>query len=248
MTMRPSPDAWYHRFFDREYLEFDEHPETDTEVAFILEVLGLEPEDRILDLGCGYGRHLIPLSLDDRAVVGLDLSLVMLSAARHAAARAGISVPLVRADMGAIPFLEVYDAAVSLFSSFGYFDGEDENFRVLKGAADALVQGGQFFIETANRDFIIRHLTPVQVYRPGGMVVLEERQFDSLTSRSRVDVTVYQNGEETHLFHSIRLYTFTELQMLLSAAGLETQAVWGDFHGGDYTTDSPHMIVLACKP
>ena len=246
--MEPLPNAWYHRFFDREYLEFDDHPETETEVAFILEVLDLEPEARILDIGCGYGRHLIPLSLDYHAAVGLDLSPVMLDAARHAAARAGISVPLVRADMGAIPFLEAYDAALSLFSSIGYFDSEDENFRVFKDAADALAPGGRFLIETANRDFLVRHLTPVQVYRPGGMVVLEERQFDSLTSRSRVDVTVYRNGEETHLFHTIRLYTFTELQMLLSAAGLETQAVWGDFRGGDYTADSPHMIVLAQKP
>ena len=246
--MEPSPDAWYRRFFDREYLEFDDHAETDTEVAFILEVLDLEPEDRILDVGCGYGRHLIPLSLGDRAAVGLDLSPVMLNAARHAAARAGISVPLVRADMACIPFLEAYDAALSLFSSFGYFDAEDENFLVLKNAADALVQGGQFLIETANRDFLIRHLTPAQVYRPGGMVVLEERQFDSQTSRSRVDVTIYKDGDETNLFHSIRLYTFTELQMLLGAVGLETQAVWGDFRGGDYTSDSPHMIVLAQKP
>ena len=79
------------------------------------------------------------------------------------------------------------------------------------------------------------------------MLLIEERQFNALTSRSLVDVTVMQNGEETKLHHSIRLYTFTELQMLLAAADLAPVSVWGDFHGGDYTCDSPQMIILAEK-
>ncbi|MDP6777679.1 MAG: class I SAM-dependent methyltransferase [Candidatus Latescibacteria bacterium] len=247
MAPEQSTDPWYRRFFGREYLEFDEHPETDTEVTFILEVLAPGPGTKILDVGCGYGRHLIPLGLEGCSVVGLDLSPVMISAARNGAARSGIGTALVRADMASIPFSGAFDAALSLFSTFGYFETEDQNFRVLKDVSDALAPGGRLLIETANRDFLIRHLTPAQVYRPGGMLVLEERQFDSLTSRSRVDVTVFQDGEETHLYHSIRLYTFTELQMLLSATDLETQAVWGDYRGSGYTTDSPQMIVLAAK-
>jgi hypothetical protein len=61
-------------------------------------------------------------------------------------------------------------------------------------------------------------------------------------------VTVIRQGTTTHLHHSIRLYTYAELDMLLSAVGLAPVEVWGDFEGGDYTCDSPHMIVLAEKP
>ena len=150
--------------------------------------------------------------------------------------------------MRALPFCEAFDIALSLFSSFGYFDAEDNNFRTLRNIADALTPGGRFLIETANRDFVVRHFTPAQVYRPEGMLLIEERQFDPISGRSRVDVTVIREGEETHLYHSVRLYAFTELEMLLTAAGLVPAAVWGSFRGDGYTCDSPRMIVLSEKP
>ena len=62
-----------------------------------------------------------------------------------------------------------------------------------------------------------------------------------------MDVTVFEEGSETHLFQSIRIYAFTEIDMLLETVGLRTVNVWGDFRGGDYTCDSLRMIVLAAK-
>lgn len=118
---------------------------------------------------------------------------------------------------------------------------------MLQNIVDALKPNGLFFLETANRDFIIAHNPPVQVYRPPNMTLIEERTFDSLTSRSQVDVTVIKNGKETHLHHSIRLYTATEMDMLLASLGLETIGIWGNYHGDEFTTDSPHLIFLAEK-
>jgi SAM-dependent methyltransferase len=246
------PDSpWYDRFFGPEYLAFDEHADTALQVDFIREVLDLTRESTLLDVGCGYGRHSIPLSRTKKGcrVVALDRSPVMLAAAREAVPASRKRKPhWVRADMRALPLLRGVDAAVSMFSSLGYFESEDENFSVIRGVAEALVPGGRFLIETVNRDFVVRHLTPVQVYRPRDLVVIEERSFDPVSSRSRVDVTVIDSGRETRLYHSVRLYTFTEIEMLLSAAGLATEAVCGDFRGASYTCDSPRMIVVAEKP
>lgn len=102
-------------------------------------------------------------------------------------------------------------------------------------------------IETVNRDAIVRHFRPTQVYRPAGMTVIEERQFDLVSGRSRVDVTVIRDGRETHLHHSIRVYAFTELEMLLMACGLTVEGVWGDFEGGAFSWNSASMIVLGRK-
>ena len=77
------------------------------------------------------------------------------------------------------------------------------------------------------------------------MTLIEERTFDPLSSRTHVDVTVFEEGRQTHLHHSIRIYAFTELEILLESVGLRTVSVWGDFRGGDYTVDSAHMIVLS---
>ena len=230
---------WYDRFFRQEYLVFDEHPETALEVDFISQVLPLAPETHVLDLCCGYGRHTHPLS-DHACVIGLDRSPVMLNAAGSGPGR------FIRGDMQALPFPDQsFDASLSLFSSFGYFEGEDDNYRVLREIARTLAPGGRFLIETVNREFMVRHSAPQQVYRPEGMTLIEERSFDPISSRSHVDVTVFQEGRETQLHHSIRVYAFTELEMLLESVGLQAVNVWGDFRGGDYTVDSRHTIVLA---
>ena len=241
-------DLWYDRFFSHEYLAFDEHPHTHLEVDFLIQTLDLTPQDHILDIACGYGRHMIPLAQQKYRITGMDRSPVMLQEARTRACGLKSPPSFLRADMRDLPFFETFDIALNLFSSFGYFEEEDENFRVLQNISDALVPGGLFLIETVNRDYVVRHNSPTQVYRPNNLLLIEERTFDPLTSRSRVDVTVLQNGHETRLHHSIRLYTATELHMLLTASGLIPTAVWGDFTGGDFTCDSPHMIILSKKP
>jgi SAM-dependent methyltransferase len=238
-------DTWYDRFFQLEYLQFDDHPDTDLEVEFILQQFAAEKNEKFLDVGCGYGRHLLPIAQRGYDITGLDRSEIMLNRAKASASPESKAIGLVRADMRDLPFLDVFDYCMSLFSSFGYFESEDENFSVLQSISNALLPGGKFLIETANRDFVVRHLVATQIYRPNGMLLIEERQFNALSSRSRVDVTVIQNGEQTRLHHSIRLYTFTELQMLLAAADLAPVSVWGDFQGGEYTCDSPQMIILA---
>lgn len=239
--MSDHDQPWYDRFFRYEYLTFDEHPDTALEADFIQQVLALTNDTQVLDLCCGYGRHTAPLSQQCH-IVGLDRSSVMLDRGRQA----DPSVRYLRGDMRELPFPdEQFDAVLSLFSSFGYFDGEDENYRVLQNIAAALRPGGRFLIETVNREFVVRHSAPQQVYRPDNMTLIEERSFDPISSRTRVDVTVFEDGRETRLHHSIRIYAFTELEMLLESVGLQVVNVWGDFRGGDYTCDSAHTIVLA---
>ena len=239
--MSSTEQPWYDRFFSHEYLAFDKHPESHLEIEFIEQALHLTSDTLVLDLCCGYGRHTHPLASKCR-IFSLARSQIMLAKAAETMS----SARLVRADIRAIPFFSsCFDAIISMFSSLGYFDSEDENYRVLKGIADSLRPGGRVLLETVNREFVVRHSSPQQVYRTGNMTLIEERTFDPLSSRTHVDVTVFEEGRQTHLHHSIRIYAFTELEILLESVGLRTVNVWGDFRGGDYTVDSAHMIVLS---
>jgi len=240
-----SSSPWFDRFFSHEYLAFDDHPHTALEVDFIYNVLSPTKDTHLLDLGCGYGRHAIPLAQKGLTVTGFDLSSVLLAEANTRSTDQ--SLTFTRGDMRDLPFNKEFDAVISMFSSLGYFEDEAENFAVLQNIATALKPGGKLLIETANRDFIVRHNPPVQVYHPNDMLLIEERQFDGLTGHSHVDVTIIENGKETHLQHTIRLYTPTELDLLLASVGLFTIQVWGDFRGGEFTSDSPHLILLAEK-
>lgn len=242
--MSPSP-PWYDRFFSHEYLAFDDHPHTALETDFIFTVLSPSPNCQLLDLGCGYGRHAIPLAEKGLNVTGLDRSSVLLAEAN--ARSNGNNPTFEQGDMRDLPYTKDFDAIISMFSSLGYFEDETENFAVFQNIADALKPKGKLLIETANRDFIVRHNPPVQIYRPEGMLLIEERAFDGLTGHSHVDVTIIKDGVETHLQHTIRLYTPTELDLLLASVGLFTINVWGDFRGGEFTSDSPSLILLAEK-
>lgn len=238
---------WYRTFFSEDYLRFDQQETTAEEGAFVAERAKLSPGAKVLDLCCGYGRHAVELASRGCRVTGLDLSAMMLEQARRDAASRKVEVRWVRGDMRTLPFGTAFDTVISMFTSFGYFEGEDGNFRVLEDVARALVPGGRFLIETVNRDFFVRHFEQSSWLRPEGLVVLEDRSFDPITGRSRVDVTVIEGDRERRYFHSVRLYTFTELQMLMHAAGLTVTHVWGDFDGGDYDWDASRMIVLAEK-
>lgn len=239
---------WYRTFFSEDYLRFDRHEDTSDEVSFLQDQASLPSGAKVLDLCCGYGRHAIELARRDCHVTGLDLSRTMLRQARQDAVRQGTRVRWAQGDMRALPFRERFDAVFSMFTSFGYFEDENQNFGVLEEVARVLVPGGRFLIETVNRDFLVRYFEPQSWLRPEGMTVLEERTFDPITGRSRVDVTVIEGEREQRYFHSVRLYTFTELQMLMRAAGLTAIDVWGDFEGGSYGWNAGRMIVLAEKP
>ena len=239
--------AWFQDFFDEEYLKFDQHGETPAEVDFIERILDLPSGSRLLDLCCGYGRHAIELARRGYRVTGYDLSPVMLARAQKNAKQAGVEVKWREGDMRALELEEGFDGIINMFTSFGYFEQEDENFRVLKAVGAALKPGGRFLIETVNRDFIVRHFLSRVWFRAGEMTVLEERAFDPISSRSLVDVTVIEDGREKRFQHSVRVYSYTEMEMLLAASGLRTAEVFGDFDGSAYTWDEPRMIVLAEK-
>jgi len=239
---------WFKRFFGEEYLKFDCHEDTCGEVGFVEQALALRQGERVLDLCCGYGRHAVELAKRGYRVFGYDLSAVLLSNACQAAGSEKVRVSWCRGDMRQLPYQAGFDAVISMFTSVGYFEDEADNFRVLQNIGDVLSPGGRFLIDTVNRDFVVRHFRPLGWHRSSGVLVLERRRFDAVRSRSNVDVTAIDKKGETPLFHSVRLYGFTELEMLLASAGLETQAVFGGFEGEEYTWDSERMIVVGEKP
>ena len=235
---------WFKRFFGEEYLKFDYHKDTLVEIDFIEKALQLKPKERILDLCCGYGRHAIELARRGYRVVGYDLSPVLLRKAQEDASNVEGEVVWTLGDMRQLPYGRCFDAVISMFTSLGYFDEDVENFQVLQGLSEVLNFGGRFVIETVNRDFLVRHFSPLEWFRASDMLILEKRGFDIVSNRSNVEVVLIENGIETRLCHSIRAYGFTELDMLLASVALDTLEVFGDFQGETYTWDSRRMIVM----
>lgn len=244
-------DAWYRTFFDEVYLKYWKFPpeRTREEMAFVLKVLALPPGGRILDLCCGQGRHSLELARRGYRVVGLDLSETLLRDARKAAEEDGLRVEFVRSDMRDIPFKGRFDAAVNLFTSFGYLEDDEEDERVLRAVAGVLKVGGRFLMDIMNREQTIRNFHSKYFGEwPDGTLQLHDCTFDVLSGRLRTRwIWIGRDGMREERTSVLRLYSFTELKKMLDSAGLRTVQVFGGFDGSEYNMDSERMIVLAEK-
>ena len=246
-------DPWYKTLFGEDYLRMYEPvltPErTQREVDGIINLLALPQGSSILDLCCGHGRHSVALAQRGYQITGQDLSEVFLHEAEKEAMAKGVHVDWVHSDMRHIPFEDTFDAVINIFTAFGYLETQDEDQGVLKQVSKALRPNGLFLLETLQREKFIRHFEPHMIeHHPDGLIVLEERDFDMLTSRANVKLTmIYADGERKEYGHAARIYTLTELAQMLSRAGLQVKGYYGAWDKSRLTIDSLRLLVLAQK-
>jgi SAM-dependent methyltransferase len=241
---------WFEEIFDEDYLHtlpFMTPHQTEREVAFLLETLELPAGGRVLDLGCGYGRHAMEMASRGYRTVGIDLSLPLLIRATDAARRVGVNVDFVHGDMRDMSFDGEFDGAYCFYTTFGYFD-DDTNRRVAAGICKALKPGGRFVLELINRDYLIGDL-PTRVWWQGdGCVVLEEVDFNYFTSRLQVQrQIILENGRQLEQDISIRAYSLHEIGKVLHHAGFRVLEVSGnlDLRGRFYGNESRQLVVVA---
>ncbi len=141
--------GWYKKAFGQDYLKiYSNRNESEAKkiIKFAVQVLNLQPGQKVLDLACGYGRNSIECAKYKLNVFGLDLSPELLSLAQHKGRENGYHIPVVRADMRDIPFCGPFDAVLSLFTSFGYFDRDVENEKVIHAVAGVLKRAVCFYL------------------------------------------------------------------------------------------------------
>ena len=249
--MKGEEVPWYKEFFGQGYLdtyEFDSE-RTLREVDFVEEALALPRGSCILDLCCGHGRHLVELAARGYEMMGLDLNRLFLELAQGELDRRGLKARLIHVDMREIPLEGEIEAAINLFTSFGYLESDEEDMKVLWGVARAVKPGGKFLIDTMGRDRLVRIFQPRGWHETeGGFRVLEKREFDPLRGGNFVEVTrIAPDGSEERVWHWFRTYTLTELAKMLERAGLAVKETYGGYDGSPHSLESRRMMILAEK-
>lgn len=243
--------AWWQAYFGELYLRLFQvmvSPDrTAEEVAGTLAFLELTQGAQILDLACGQGRHAVPLARLGYRVAGLDWSAYLLRRARQAQIVHETAVHWVQGDMRRLPWGEQFDACISLFSAFGYFEEEAQNQQVLEEVGRILKPGGQFLVDISNRDYYLLRMLPQAGRQHDGATILEETSFDPVTCRFSTRFTWVAQGQAETLSHSVRSYTVPELEGMLQRAGMAPVARYGDFDGRPFDLDSRRLIVVAEK-
>jgi len=248
--MNPTPE-WPVAFFDDDYLRIYRpqfQPErTEAETRFIEASLGVPPGAEVLDLACGFGRHTIGMAQRGFRMTGLDFNSRYLEIAAADAVAAKVGVTWRTGDMRALGVERGFDAIYSYFTSFGYFD-DDDNERVLAEVARALRPGGRFLLEMTNRDYLLTH--PEQrtwTQRDDGALLMEETSLDPVTSRvvSRQMLIDPQGGTQVTKEYSLRAYTCAELTSLLRRHALDVTTVTGGANGEVYGPESRRLALVA---
>ncbi|MGI9628507.1 MAG: class I SAM-dependent methyltransferase [Longimicrobiales bacterium] len=237
---------WFRSWFGDDYLAL--YPHRDAEearraVELLSRAADVPPEGRVLDLACGGGRHLAELSRLGFQATGLDLSIPLLRAAQTAAPQAS----LVRGDMRALPFAPgSFDGVTSFFTSFGYFEEEYDDVRVLREVRRALANGGTFLLDFLNAGEVRANLKRGDHRTVEGVEVAQERQLvdDGRIVEKRITIGPSDEQGERVFVERVRLYEPNELDEMLAAARLKPGRRFGSYDRSSFSPDSPRYIVM----
>jgi SAM-dependent methyltransferase len=227
------------------YLRYSFTKGTEQEVSFLVDALGLRAGARILDVGCGPGRHAHALGRLGFEVVGVDISDRFVALAR-AGVPAGAAVTFERADARALGYDAEFDAVISLCQgAFGLSAGEpgaplDPDRAVLEGMARALRPGGRLALSAFSAYFQVRYLSEADSFDAAGGV-----NHERTTIRD-------EDGREAPAELWTTCFTPRELRLLAEAAGLRPDDVWSVTPGGYGARapdiDHPEFLLLATRP
>ena len=245
-TLETSNMAWYKKSFGKDYLKIYSHrtrEEAKRHVDFACKALNLRAGQLVLDLGCGAGRHSYELIEKNLRVAAFDLSAELLSSVRDSE----VSFYRVRGDMRYLPFTADFDAVLSFFTSFGYFDADEENEQVVKAVSLALKPGGLFFLDFFNLQYTLSTLIPEDRCQRDGIKLIQERRFDADSFRVEKITTISDARSHRQYRESVRAYGIIEIGHFLAEANMKCIAVYGDYDGRAFSPDSPRLIVIGRK-
>jgi len=213
------------------------------EVQQLLEWLGGDPRS-VLDLGCGPGRHALPLADAGLCVTAVDTSRTLL--AQLEAARGGRAIETVEADMRTFRRDRAFDLVVIMWTSFGYFDDEADHRRVLDNVRASLKPGGRLVLDMVGLEYLCRNLQPVHLteYDDGRILVERPVLVDDLT-RVENEWLLIDHGRAYPATFSHRVWSAGELRALLAAGGFGNIWIHGGYGGEDYDLDAERQLVIA---
>lgn len=248
---------WYEALFANYGKSYDKEVFTQGtvgEVDFVERELGADRSKRILDIGCGTGRHAIELARRGYRVTGFDLSEGQLRVAREKATAAGVGVEFHRRDATEPHFVQEFDAALMFCEgAFPLMETDEKNFAILKHAAAALRPGGKLLQTTLNALFPLFHSVKDFLDAGGSGAVTDRLTFDWMTFREQAELTFTDDAGQTQtVATNERYYTPPEMHWLLRSAGFAKVDIFGG-HLGEFSREHPlapedfEMLIVAEK-
>ncbi|MEM0516720.1 class I SAM-dependent methyltransferase [Aequorivita flava] len=240
--MQKEKDNWYASWFNTPYYHILYKDRNHREAALFMNklttFLNLKPNDTILDLACGKGRHSKYLYKQGFHVTGVDLSEESI---RYAKQYEKPNLHFKVHDM-CLPYTQQFDAVFNLFTSFGYFENEVDNLRTIKAIKAELKPAGFGVIDFLNAELAIKNLMPSEQKKLGGIVFHIEKYVEDGYIIKNIRFT--DQGEEYFYTERVRALTLEDFQAYFDEASVELKHVFGDYQLNKFNKNTSERLIL----
>lgn len=238
---------WFGEWFDSPYYHIlykhRDHDEAKEFIDNLIEYFHISKDHKLLDLACGKGRHSIYLNRKGFDVVGVDLSAQNIEHARKFENdRLHFHIQDMRHEFAE----DEYDYVLNMFTSFGYFDSEEENEQAIKVAARALKPGGKLLIDFLNPFKVVHNLVPCEDK------VIEGIHFQITKRLSEdgyilKDINFEDEGREYHYQEKVKAIRRVEFLKYFENAGLALVDIFGDYNFNRYDAEHSERMIFIVK-
>lgn len=240
---------WFKDWFNTsEYLNVYKHRnegEAEQHIKLILDNVEIFAGYRILDMACGSGRHAILLAKKGFIVTAVDLSENLLEIAKKTAEDENLKIDFIHSDIREFETNIAFDLVVNLFTSFGYFENDEENFSVLKKAYNLTLPGGYFVLDFFNSDYLANNLIKFSEEKIDDAIIHQHREIKDKRVNKKIVIT--KDGELKSFQESVRMFTKDELENALTNIGFDIYKTFGDFLGNKFEQFTSPRLIFICK-
>lgn len=241
-------DEWFVRWFDSPYYHILYQSHDDREARLFIDKLliplALPDWARLLDLGCGRGRHARYLAEHGFQVTGLDIAPSSIAFARRFEHD---RLAFFQHDMRRPFRYNYFDAVLNIFTSFGYFNTEKEHLKILKNIFDGLKPGGLFLLDYFNSEWVRQNLEKDELKTLKGIDFHLKKTIRGGRIYKRVAFTT--EGRKFLFRERVRLFELNDFRGLINEVGLKLKEVYGGYDLSPFNPNqSKRLILIAQKP
>ena len=240
--MQKEKDNWYSSWFNTPYYHIlynkRNYDEAGLFMTKLTKYLDLSKNASILDLACGKGRHSVFLGTLGYDVTGVDLSPASIKEAKKYESD---NVHFKVHDM-CLPLDEKYNAVLNLFTSFGYFDKEEDNFRTIQAIAQELKPDGHGVIDFLNAPYVIQHLVPQETKTIDGIIFKIKREVVDGYILKHIDFSA--NETSYSYTEKVKALTLEDFTAYFNKAALKITACFGNYNLDSYDQVHSERLIL----
>ncbi len=251
---------WYETLFEDYGKKYDNENFTQGTIGecdFIEKEINYDKSLRIIDIGCGTGRHSIELTERGYKIIGIDLSESQLERAKAKAKAQNLQINFQKHDARNLPFKNEFDLAIMLCEgAFPLMETDEMNYEILRNAANSLKAAGKLIFTTLNGLFPLFHSVEefcASTPEEGNATYSKNNTFDLMTFRD-FNITTVENdfGNKKELECNERFYVPSEITWLLKSLEFKKIDIYGAKLGAfsrndKLTTEDFEMLVIAEK-